>query len=484
MTAPPRAPERAAGGSRSGWQPPRALLVVGVVVVALLLTDAVAQALTPYIRRDDWPYLLPQHTAYATDVYAKNLNEGRWLNWVWWLVVGQHGTAVSAALTYVAAYALFVAGFWRLVRRRLPPLHWAVDALLGLTLFASVLWVRLLYWPGTLTPSVLVAAAGVWTLPAASRRRSHLALWLLVTTVLAVLTYPPVAGVLIVCVALQLGAQSWRRLALVGLGFLLAYAVGIGVIYVLNAIAFGHPGIVVAAWRRPNPLTSLYDAKVNTLRALRSLARLGVAVWPALLVGVLAAALGLWDRSVRPRVLRVLAAVALVVGLGALQTLVTGVVTDPRGELWVWPAVVLPAALLLAGSHWSPRVGVAALAALAVIGTLTWRADVGDHQASQRRYAALAQEATALRPDGSRPVVVLYQAPRERATARGRITAGTLQMMIRAESGGVVPRWCRPAECTRIAARAPHRGTAGGAGAVVRVGTLVGVVVPHPPARL
>ena len=455
--------------------PPRWLLVGVVLVVALTLSDAVSQAIAPYIRRDDWPYILPPDTPTASGVVAKNLLEGRWLNSAWWYVIGQHSTPVSAAVTYVAAYTVFVVGLWRLVRRRLPPLHWAVDGLLGLTLFVSIVWVRLLYWPGTLTPSVLVAAAGVWTLPAAARTRRRLGTWLLVFTVLAVLTYPPVGIVLFICAVVQVGVRPWRDMVLLAVGLLAAYAVGVAVIYVLNKIAFDHFGLRIAAWRRPNPLVSLYDAKVNTLRVLRALYQLGGIVWAAGLVGVAASVVAFLDARLRPALVRLLFALVVVVGLGAAQTLVTGIATNPRGELWTWLAFVLPAALLLAGSGRSPRIGVACLALLAVVGVATWRSDVGDHQATRRQYTALVEQATAPRADGSRPQVVLYQPAKERNTTRGRITAGTVRMMVRTAQDGVVPRWCTAAECRRIAAaRQP----------VVDLGTVVGVVVPPPPARL
>src|SRR5829696_8212852 len=135
------------------WRPPSWLLTAVVTVVALVATDALAQALAPFIRRDDWPYLLPDNTPAATDVVAKNLNEGRWLNSVWWYLVGQHSTALSASLTFPAAYVVFVVGLWRLLRPAGRRLHWAEDAVMVVAVFASALWVRLLYWPGTLVPS-------------------------------------------------------------------------------------------------------------------------------------------------------------------------------------------------------------------------------------------------------------------------------------------------------------------------------------------
>ena len=475
MTAPTTAPPGAAPTARPGWPPPRWLVVTAVLIVGLVLTDAVSQAVLPFVRRDDWPYLLPAHTPYATDVYAKNLLEGRWLNWLWWMVVGQHGTALTASLTYVTAYAVFVAGLWRVLRPADRALHWAVDAVLGLAVLASALWVRLLYWPGTLTPSVLVAAAGVWTLPWASRRRSRLAVWLLLVTVLSVLSYPPVGVVLFLAAVVQLGARPWKDVLLLCVGYVLAYAVGVAVIYTLNGIAFGHFGLQIAAWRRPNPLEALHDVRVNVFRYLRQMGRLWAELALVGLVGVVAAAVGAFDVRARPLLLRLLVGLGVVVGLAGAQTVVTGITTNIRGELWAWLAVLLPAVLLLRGTGWSPRVGAACLAVLAVLGVVAWRVDIDAHQQTRREFAALVDEATAPRADGRRVPVVLYQAPAERSSGGGPITAGTLRMMVRQAQGGVVPRWCAPAECARIAAAKQP---------VVDLGTVVGVVVPPTPAWL
>src|SRR3954447_17941363 len=124
MTAPSVATQDGAPTARPRWRPPTWAVVVLVLTAAVVLTEVYAQALAPWIRRDDWPYLLPARTPTATDVVAKNLNEGRWLNSAWWFVVGQHGTALSASLTYVTAYVVFVSGLWRLLRPTDRPLHW------------------------------------------------------------------------------------------------------------------------------------------------------------------------------------------------------------------------------------------------------------------------------------------------------------------------------------------------------------------------
>ena len=104
-----------------------------------------------------------------------------------------------------------------------------------------------------------------------------------------------------------------------------------------------------------------------------------------------------------------------------------------------------------------------------------WRADIGDHQGTRREYAAMVAQATRPRADGTRPRAVLYHLPAVRATGGGAIMAGTLRMMVRQARYGVVPRWCAGAECS--GSPPPRR-------PVVDLGTVVGIVVPPPPAWL
>src|SRR4051812_23298490 len=125
----------------------RRLLVPMVVAAAFLVTQGVAQAVTPFIRQDDWGFLLPAGSPGAVPPSYYNLSEGRWLNTAWWFLVGQHGTPTTAALTYALGYAVLVAGMWRVLHLSGVRPGPVVDAVLGIALFASCVWVQLLYWP-------------------------------------------------------------------------------------------------------------------------------------------------------------------------------------------------------------------------------------------------------------------------------------------------------------------------------------------------
>lgn len=445
----------------------RAVVPVVVVAVVLLASGVLSQLVTPFIRRDDWPFLLPQGAPGMADPMNKVRQEGRWLSYGWWLGVGQHGSPVTAVVVMFSAYVLFVVGLWRLFDAR----GRVAGALLGLALLLSPLWIRLIYWPGTLSASAIVAAAGVWTLPSAARHRGRLAAWVVVTTILSVLTYPPVGSLLLIAAAVHLRHRPWKHVLLLCATFLAGFALAVVLSFGLGRIAFGQFGVTIAGWRNPNPLASLDDLVVNGGRYLRQLLVLGSTLRWSALVAVVAVVVGLVDPRVRPTLLRVGAAVAVVAGLECAQTLATGVRTNVRGSGWAWLALVVPAALLLAGHPWSRRAGQVALAALALLGLLAWRTDLSTHQATRATYAEIVTTASR-----SGNEVVFYQRPEERRTSRGQITEGALRAMFY-EYAGVVVRWCRPAECAELAPLA-------GQGAVHDLGPMTGVVVPPPPKVL
>jgi hypothetical protein len=479
----------------------RRLLVPLVLVGCVLLTRAVTQAVTPFIRQDDWAFLLPEGSPGAVPPAYYNLSEGRWLNSAWWWLVGQHGTPTTAALTYAVGYVLLVAGMWRVLHLSGIRPRPVVDALLGVALFASSVWVQLLYWPGALTPSVLLAAVAMWLLPWASLSRLRLALWLIGGAACAVLTYPPVGLVLLVFAVVILRAAPWRRVRFVVGGWVVGFGLGVAVAWSLNWVLNGHFGLQLASWREPNSLTSLDAFAVNAGRWLSATSSLWAGQWWVAVIALVGTVLGLRERRVRPRLERLLVAFAVAVGLDAAQTLASGLVTEARGQLWTWLAALLPVALLLdrepsspaatpspasadraasiARSRLTVRVATALLVVLAVGGVLSWRADIGMHQAVRLQYAALAAAASAHEPGTAAPTVVVYQDPAIRATRSGRLMASTLFMAVRTERGSV-PRWCRGEECRELAARASS-GPVIHLGRVGAVPDVVGVVVPVPP---
>lgn len=451
-------------------------VAVLAVVVAVAVGGMVSQLLHPFLRHDDWPAVLPQGAPGSTAHVARNRYEGRWLNTAYWFVVGRWAPVPMAMAVFVSAYGAFVVGLVRLLRLRGAP-----SVLLAtLALCVSPVWVRLSYWPGTLSAAMLVAAAAVWTLPWARRRGLTLALWLVGFVVAAVCSYPPVAALLVLALALCELAAPLRGLVLLAVGFLAAYGLGILATFTLNAVAFGQFGVTISAWRRPNPLRSPEALVTNVGRYLSQLEALGSSLGWAWLVGALGLVVAVVVRATRRWALVLLGAIGVVIALEGGLTVVTGVVAGERASLWAWPAICLPITLLLNGIRQTRLFASAALVVLAALGLVAWRADLGDHQATRAQYDEIVDETAGLAAGHPGERVVLWMEPRWRATVQGSMTAVTLRNMLYVERG-LVPRWCRPVECDLIGhdvARHPSTASAR------RVDGMTVMLVPRPPPWL
>ena len=472
-TAEPTVSQRPPWSARRAW--PEWLVVPGALVLALVVTGAVLQVAHPFIRHDDWAFTLGRHEPGSAAQFSRNLYEGRWLNTVYWYVIGQRTSIVVASTIFVAAYSAFVWGF---VRALAPPNRLSTFVL-TFALFVSAIWVRLVYWPGTLSASMVVAATAVWTLPLARLRRRFLAAWLLLFVVLSILSYPPVAAlVFLAFVVTELG-QSTRRLLVGAAGFVGAYGIGVLTVYAFNWLAFGTFGLTISTWRRPNPLESLDDLTTNLARYGTQFASLlGLLGWAAV-VAVVTLVWALVDSSTRRSAFIVLGAVVVVVALEAALTVYSGVVTGTRASLWAWPAVCLPAALLLNGIRPSRIAGVVGLAVIALVGVMSWRADLGEHRATREQYDAIVSDTASVVGQHPDDVVVMWMEPRWKATAQGSMTAVTVRSMLY-DQQGLYPRWCAPAECADIARAVRDDPQAD----VLRVDGLTVVRIPRPPAWL
>ena len=345
---------------KSPWSAGRALpewlVVLGALVLALVVTGGLLQVVHPFIRHDDWACTLGRHEPGSSGQFARNLYEGRWLNTVYWYVVGQRTSIVVASMVFVVSYSAFVWGF---VRALAPPSRLSTFVL-TFAVFVSAIWVRLIYWPGTLSASMIVAAVAV----------------------------------------------------------VVAYRVGILVVYAFNWLAFGTFGLTISAWRRPNPLESLEDLTENLARyGTQFTSLLGVLGWAAV-AAVISLVRALVDSSTRRAAVIVLGAVIVVVALEGGLTVYSGVVAGARASLWAWPAVCLPAALLLKGIRPSRIAGVVALAVIASVGTLTRRTDLGAHQQTRDQYDVIVNDTAAVVGQHPEDEVVMWLEPRWTAMAQ------------------------------------------------------------------
>ena len=465
----PPAPAR----RRRSWSP--WLVPLAAIALAILVTGVWLQLTHPFIRHDDWPFTMRRSEPGGQNIFARNKTEGRWLNWLYWYVVGKRTSILVASTIFFTSYAAYVWGTMRLLALRRA---WQVF-LVTFALMVSGVWVRLIYWPATLSASMIVIALGVWTLPLARRHRLALAAWMLLFVTLAVLSYPPVAALLLFAVAVSEAGAGLRRLLVLGIGFVLSYGFGVLTVYTLNWFAFGEFGLAISAWRQPNPLRSMADLVENLDRYGRQFSAVAMLVGLAGAVGLVCMVWAVVDRRTRRPGIVTLCATLVAIAIEGGLTLVSGVVTGARASLWVWPAICIPAALLLKGFRWSRVAGTVALVVISVVGTMAWRTDLDAHQATRIQYDALIRAGATVSAEHPGLRVVKWTDPPWRTNARGNITAVTVTNMMW-DQYRIYPEWCAPAECTRIAAAAKQ---APGANVLV-VDDLVVVRIPRPPGWL
>jgi hypothetical protein len=383
------------------WRPTlRDLLPVamgGLVVVALSL--AWLQVLHPYLEHDDWDFLLPVTTARADAMHARLLNEGRWLNYWWWLGPGHLFSTVGASLLYFAAYIAFVARIaWR----------WAPGWLslpVVVALFASPMPAEASFWPSTLGLSMVIAALAAWTLPLCVERNRTLSPWIVAVVVLSFFAYPPVTLVLFLVLVVELIDASWKRLTGAVVLFCLSYVAATAGVFALNERAFGKFGIEVRPWRRPNPIHDLHDLWVNIKRYLLQMDHLVHATALPIVLGLCASAVCLAVPDLRRRAVRLMLAVVVVAGIGASPTILDGVLTAYRGSWWVWFPTLVPL-VWLARAKGSPRLrdrsvasppvlrmaAVLALVASGLSGIQVWRSAIHYNQHRFALYSSVERQ--------------------------------------------------------------------------------------------
>lgn len=392
-------------GPRTRWPAPLTAHLPAAVGIALALaaTSAYLQVVHPALAQDDWDTLLPVDKVQLDVMRYRLLAEGRWLNLAWWRTAGQLLTPVTASVIYFAAHAAFVL---RLARKLAA--GWT-GALVAAALFASPMVALLAAWPAVQTPSMVVLAASTWTLPLCRHRLRPLLVWMVLSAVLAMLTYQPVSLVLLVVLVLEELHRSTRHLVLVGTGFCVTWVTSALVMFTLNWVGFGVFGLRVQAWRQPNPVHDLGDLVVNLGRAGSHFRDVGQQIALPVLLGSLALVVCLWTRTLRKPGVVLLVTVVVAAGLESSGTVVGGFVVAFRSSMWVWVCLVVAVSWLaqLPRRRWR-LVSAAATAAIALSGAVYWHVLVSDRQAQLAAYDRIDQQVAGLleKHPGARVMIV------------------------------------------------------------------------------
>ncbi|MFL6060210.1 MAG: hypothetical protein ACJ72E_03190 [Marmoricola sp.] len=447
----------------------RPLPVLVGAVLAVLVSGFLHQLVHPFLEHDDWDFLLPVEQPRTTQMHDRLLAEGRWFNYVWWRVIGNLFSPTAAVVVFMLA-VLVIAG---VVGWRWAPGWLAAPVVLALTL--SPMTVDLSFWPATLLPSMVLVAIAAAVLPWCVDDPRRLTAWTVLSTVLVFLAYPPTTLVLLVLVAAELIDRPLRELVVGVVTYGASYVAGTVVVFTLNAISFGHFGIVARPWRNPNPVHGPGDLFENIGRALDQLGGLFTSSRMPLILGLLALATCIALPALRERGLKMAALVVIGLGVQSSATVLTGVTTPYRSMGWIWFVVVLLLIWLFEEvrprrsvetserrpvERWIPLAALLALLAVGGWGARYWQNAI-DHD--QRRRVVLQRvldqlEETVAANPGLRVVVV--GTPSDWANPAFTQQAQYLSMKA-FQDAGIRSSNCRPPVCavsTRagVLARADH----------------------------
>lgn len=348
------------GNPHLRWQ----VLVFVVVVVAFLYLAG--QLTAPFIAGDDWGALLPASQQGGTALpWANTLEDGRWINYLWYLVSVHFSPLGSNALFTMAYLAVSGAIASLVVDKRL-------FILCALAVFFSPMLSELSLWPTTLFISVALCTVAITILATCSERAILPVVF--VSTFALVMAYPPLASVVLIGAAARQSKPTVKPTVLIAVAFLVAFAVSVLVSFALNAWLHGHFGVVVAKWRTPHPLRGVGDLGANLRIAATNWFAIGQRYKVPIVCTVVAAALVLSRRETRPRGLALIFALVICCCVDLGITVIAGVGNPGRTYVWLWVAACLLCALAASqGVALYRYSGIALLVALTVYGaTFAW----------------------------------------------------------------------------------------------------------------
>jgi hypothetical protein len=414
------------------------------VVIAYAISRVPWQIVHPYLEHDDWNALVHRGAPMVRDPLKVLLYQGRGLNYAWWRLVGQYLDPVIVSVLFQLGYLAFVV--WLAVR--LSRSWWPV--LVVPLLFVSPMVSQISYWPATLAPSLLVLGASVWALPLTRERRSATAVWLLVFTMAAVFTYPPVALLVFLALMVDRVHREIGSLAVDAVIFVGCYVVSVLTVFALNWRLFGHFGVKLQAWRNPNKLRSLSDLVQNLGTYARDWHDVMAQAGYAVVAGLICLAICLVVGSLRHRAVVLALSILVVAGLEAATTLVEGVGTPFRGRLWIWVAAAVAITWAVAGTRRQLRaLGAAALVVAVSSGAVYWSSMVSNHE--QRLPVIESAVARIVHVADRHPgaSVVVYGTQQDWTRRAYKQTAWLLGKRAW-YAGAVKVRRCHPKVCERI----------------------------------
>lgn len=348
-------------GVRLRWQ----VLIFAVAVLVFLYFTG--QLTAPYLAGDDWPSLLPASQQGGVALaWTNTLAEGRWINYLWYLV-SVHLTATSGNALFTAVYIALSCALAAVVRSN------GAFLLCAFAMFFSPMFAELSLWPITGIGGAVLCTLALLALVRFGDRATLPVLFL--ATFVLVMAYPPLASIVLVAAATKQEKPTLKSSVILAVIFLLAFALSVLSIYYLNWQFHGYFGVKAARWRDPHSLRSIADLGDNLGIAAASWHQ----IWreytlPIVCAGAASVALLLSGRS-RARALAVVLAFVVCWCVTVGITAIAGVPEPGRSVPWLWVATCFLCALLATHDTTVYRyAGMALLALLGISGGLfAWR---------------------------------------------------------------------------------------------------------------
>lgn len=305
---------------------------LGVAILATLLMS-LPNLLDPMVRHDDFPALFSEPGPF----WAKTLNEGRWVNYLWHL----RGVVTPAWLNF-AVYQLLWASFASAIAvaaigQRDDKWYATVLALLVVTAHSAT---AMSLWFNTLMPGLaLVALYAVLGIFLSQRAHRTLLPPFVILSFMAYTTYPLL--LLAVCLVSTRKRSVADLIGLIAL-FTLSFAAAVLTVYTINLQVHGIFGVPLADWRNALPAKDVAGLLSNLPFVLDSL-RLFVAgtsynidVVAIFHLVVLSLSTLVMIRKAPLETLYLYAGILIGLALVAAQNLKLGVIVPPRAFIFAW----------------------------------------------------------------------------------------------------------------------------------------------------
>jgi hypothetical protein len=315
----------------------------------------------PYIAHDDFDWLIPQGFDQGFESpWSKAGSEGRWINYPWSLL--------SVHLSPNQAFFIFVGLACTAALLASKAITGRPSLVAGLLLFFSPAGAAVSQWPVTQITSMLFLFAGLFALNLVKSFKAEMTL-LSLLVIVSFLSYPAYAPLSAILFAAS-RTRSNKQIIVSAAVYVCAFAMAILIAFSLNYFLQGNFGIKVAGWRHPTPLLPDGDLILNIKKYSNYWSEL-TAYWPAAIASISAYCLCFVSGVQTRRCMSILIMSALIIGMEASMSIISGLELPARTSLWFWAALCSPIIFITASGRFN-LFGIACAALTLLTGLFAW----------------------------------------------------------------------------------------------------------------